>query len=610
VTEASIRGALGGRFASRALAPKLGLLVLGVVAMVVAPSFVSLHYEDLLVQAFIYAIFAISFDLLWGYTGVLSLGHSAFFGVGGYVIGVSATQLGTGTEGIVVGIVCGVLGAVLLAVLVGWVTFYSRVTPIYIAVITLSLALVLSRLAALTSFTPLSDYTGGYNGLSFILSSWPISNWYWLCGGALVVFTLLALVLVNSDFGRVLIGIRDNERRLAYLGYDVPRVKLFVFTISAAVAALAGAAYASYLDFASPDLLGITVATNVLIIVSIGGRGTIVGPVIGAIVIGLVGPTVSDRWPEYWQLVLGLVFVAIVIFLPHGLYGALKQGAGAIWRRTSWASDDAVSSGARLVQTAWSGDRERQAAGDASRQLARFEGVSKSFGSLHVLRGVNLGIYASEILCLIGPNGAGKSTLINMVTDTRDLTGGDVFYDGARRNGLPPAKIARLGVGRTFQGTNLMETYTVADSLFIAHRRGRIPSLWRRTSDVPVNPEVAALDAATGLAEVLDVRVADLSHGKRQALELSLALALEPVVLLLDEPTAGLTEEERAIVGPLLRQLAQGGIGVVLVEHDLDFVRAITDRVAVLHQGKVEVEGPVEEVVGSTLVREIYLGVK
>jgi branched-chain amino acid transport system permease protein len=127
---------------------------------------------------------------------------------------------------------------------------------------------------------------------------------------------------------------------------------------------------------------------------------------------------------------------------------------------------------------------------------------------------------------------------------------------------------------------------------------------------VPVNPEVAALDAATGLAEVLDVRVADLSHGKRQALELSLALALEPLVLLLDEPTAGLSEEERTIVGSLLRELALSGIGVVLVEHDLDFVRAITDRVAVLHQGRVEVEGPVDEVVGSTLVREIYLGVK
>ncbi len=608
MTADAARLRLGRLVAARSLAPKLGLLGVGVVAIAIAPSLVSTHYEDLLVQSFIYAIFAISFDLLWGYTGVLSLGHSAFFGVGGYVIGVSATQLGHGTEGIAIGIAGGVAGAVILALAVGWVAFYSRVTPIYIAVITLSLALVLSRLAALTSFTALSDYTGGYNGLSFILTSWPITSWYWLCGIALVVLTVLALVLVRSDFGRVLIGVRDNERRLAYLGYDVPRLKLTVFTLSAAIAALAGAAYASYLDFASPDLLGLTVATNVLIIVSIGGRGTIIGPVVGAIIIGLVGPTVSDRWPEYWQLVLGALFVAIVIFLPRGLWGAITDGARAL-RPLLRRALPAEQPRTRLVPTEWTQPRRARAA-EHGASLARFVNLRKSFGSLHVLRGVDLDVRGGEILCVIGPNGAGKSTLINVVTDSRELSDGEIVFDGQRSVGLPPARIARRGVGRTFQGTNLMETYTVGDSLFIASRRGSIPSLWRRTHDIPLNEEVATLDAATGLADVVDVRVADLSHGKRQALELSMALALEPQVLLLDEPTAGLTDEERSIVGPLLRELAARGIGIVLVEHDLDFVRAITDRVAVLHQGRVEVVGPVEEVVGSPLVREIYLGVK
>jgi urea transport system permease protein/urea transport system ATP-binding protein len=185
-----------------------------------------------------------------------------------------------------------------------------------------------------------------------------------------------------------------------------------------------------------------------------------------------------------------------------------------------------------------------------------------------------------------------------------------VVLQGADRKRASPARVARLGVGRTFQGSNLMETYTVADSLFIAHRRGAIPSVWRRTSEIPASAAVIALDRATGLTEVLDIRVADLSHGKRQALELSMALALEPELLLLDEPTAGLTQEERATVGDLLRNLRSRGLGIVLIEHDLDFVRTITDRVAVLHQGVVGVEGPVEEVVGSALVREIYPGVK
>jgi branched-chain amino acid transport system permease protein len=217
---------------------------------------------------------------------------------------------------------------------------------------------------------------------------------------------------------------------------------------------------------------------------------------------------------------------------------------------------------------------------------------------------------AGEILSMIGPNGAGKSTLINVITDTRDLTGGVIELRGAQRKRTPPAKIAKLGIGRTFQGSNLMETYTAADSLFIAQRCGRIPSLWRRTTDIPASEAVMSLDVATGLSEVLDAQVMDLAHGRRQALELSMALALSPQLLLLDEPTAGLTVEERALVGGILKQLVSDGFGIVLIEHDLDFVRTITDRVAVLHQGVVGVEGPVDEIVESALVREIYLGVK
>lgn len=586
----------------------LGTLIL-VAAVLLAPVFVDFHAADLLVQAFAYAIFAISLDLLWGYAGLLSLGHSAFWGLGGYAVGIASTQIASGAAAAVIGIALGVGAAVLLASLIGWITFYSRVTPLYITVITLCTALVLQQLASLTSLTAVSDLTGGYNGLPFQSLRWPIEAWYYAMAGVLAILTALTLRVVHSDFGRVLTGIRDNERRLGYLGFRVAALKLQVFSASALIAAFAGVAYGSYVQFASPELFGLSVASYVLIIVLVGGRGTIIGPVIGAIVVGIVGPTISEQYPRQWQLALGLLFIVAVVLAPRGLIGMLRSGAEALERATR---------GRLPVTRARDGHstlvvadpRESRAPRSAPHAVvATVTQVERSYGTLAVLRGVDLEIRSHEILCIIGPNGAGKSTLIDVMTDTRALTDGHVSVGDVDAGAKAPAEIVRLGLGRTFQGTNLMETYSVADSLLIAGRAGRLPALSSRTREIPVTPQVLRLAQGTGLDAALDVQVSQLSHGLRQALELAMVLALDPAVILLDEPTAGLTHEERSDVGRLLRQLADDGLAVVLVEHDLDFVRDITDHVAVLHQGRVQASGPADEVVGSQLVRDIYLGV-
>jgi branched-chain amino acid transport system permease protein len=582
----------------------LPMLAVGLAVAIAAPFLVSVHTKDLLVQAFIYGIFAISFDFLWGTTGILSLGHSAFFGIGAYAIGIAATQSGT-AAGIPTGIAAGIVLSVALAAVMGWITFFSRVTPIYIAVITLSLALVLQRLVNLTSFETLSRYTGGYNGLSFGVVSWTIESWYWATLAVLTVVAVLSLVVIRSDLGRVLTGLRENERRLAYLGFRTPRIKLLVFMISAALAAFAGVIFGTYTQFASPDLLGLQLATYVLVLVLVGGRGTVVGPIGGAVFIGLVGAFVSDRYPEYWQLVLGLLFLFVVLFAREGLVPRLEdlilwglRRLRVLERRTSGPVSSFVAAEAPGLP--------REAA--ASELLCRIRGFCRSYGSVQVLRGVDLDIRRGQILCVIGPNGAGKSTLINSMTDTRDLTAGSMELDGQPLGRRDPSFIARNGVGRTFQGTNLMEGFTVAESLFVASQRGSLPSL-RRTFEIRVSPPIMTLLRATGLDDFADVRTSYLSHGVRQSLELAMALALEPELLLLDEPTAGLTHEERAIVGKLLRALIEERrLGIALIEHDLDFVRGITDEVAILDQGRVEIVGPVADVAESESLRTIYLG--
>ena len=593
----------------RRLSVRFALIMCATAVLAFAPFFVGVRTQDLLIQAFIFGIFAISLNLIWGYAGMLSLGHSAFFGIGAYLIAISATQIESVALAVIVGIVGGVSIALVFAFVVGRISFYGRVTPIYLAVITLALALILQQLASLGSFMAISKHTGGANGLGFSVVSWSLQQWYWVMAGALLVSTLVVGVVARSDFGRVLVGIRDNERRLRYLGFNVPRIKLLVFCASAALAALAGIALASYIQIVSPALLGLQIATQVVILVSIGGRGTILGPVCGALVIGIVGPEISANYPEVWQLILGLVFVLVVIFLPRGLYPALESFATYLWRQLVRVVGAAPTTVAQTSSLASDTGQSRIQAAAADTTVGRVNDVEKFYGSLEVLQGITLDMKAAEILCIVGPNGAGKSTLIRTITDPREISNGTVTLSGASTRRRSPAQIVALGVARTFQGTDLMETYTVADSLVVAGRRGSVPSLWRRTVDVRAPEEVIELARTTGLDQVLDVPVGELSHGLRQALELAMALSLTPTLLLLDEPTAGLTQEERQEIGQLLRNLAgQRRLGIVLIEHDLEFVRGITDRVAVLHQGRMEIVGPVDEVVGSTLVREIYLG--
>jgi branched-chain amino acid transport system permease protein len=363
--------------------------------------------------------------------------------------------------------------------------------------------------------------------------------------------------------------------------------------------------FAGYSNFVSPDLFGFAVASQVLIVVCLGGRGTIIGPILGALAIGLIGPKISESNPESWQLILGGAFLAVVLVAPDGVLPAATRGIAYLRDRLRSKGAPPRTARRPSLLTPVSTEQQSQPPGTVLGEVAD---VAKSFGALEVLHNVSIDFRSAEVLCIIGPNGAGKSTLMNVITDASDHASGRITLGGRVVNGQPPDRIARLGVGRTFQGTALMETYTVADSLFVASQAGRAPSVWRRTTEVKVPEFVATLAGYTELDQTLDVRVADLSHGKRQALELCMAMALHPRLLFLDEPTAGLTHDERNEVGQLLRELVGRGLGVVLIEHDLEFVRRITDRVAVLHRGEVLAEGGVDEIADSPLVREIYLG--
>jgi branched-chain amino acid transport system permease protein len=237
--------------------------------------------------------------------------------------------------------------------------------------------------------------------------------------------------------------------------------------------------------------------------------------------------------------------------------------------------------------------------------------LERGFGALQVLRGVSIEVRRGELLCIVGPNGAGKSTLLGVVSDgTVPHQGTITVQAGAPTplRGLEPPQIVRAGIGRKFQTPNLFDSLTAIESVLLARGRGALPSLWRRSRTLEVSPDVYEIFRLTGLLEYADVPARDLPHGLKQAMELAMTVALEPDILLLDEPTAGLTADERGLIGDLLRRIVARGITVVLIEHDFDFVRKVADRIAVLHDGRVLLSGTVADIAGSDLLKRVYLG--
>lgn len=563
-------------------------LAIACLALTVAgPWLFDTYLLNVLIKALFFAVAAVTVDILWGYTGYLTFGQSAFFGVGAYAAGLAFTHYGFSPGIALAAALVAVGAAMLLALATGWLSFYRGASPFFATVISLVLPIVLTQVA-LSGGT----YTGSSSGLTgydtFDLS---LEAWYVIAAGGLSVVALLAWVAVRSDGGRILAALRDNEGRCSYLGLNTAHWRIALLVVCGAVASLAGFGYGAFSGVVAPELTGFVFGTELIIWVALGGRGTVWGPVLGAVLINVAGSYLSGNMPFLYQLVLGVTFILVILLLPRGLLPLLL----APWRRRRPAPVP------ELVARA-----PAQAAAESGLVLA---GVAKRFGSLKVLEGIDLRARGGELLGLIGPNGAGKTTLMRCIADGAERSEGTVELCGhaVRRDG--PEQCVRYGLGRKFQNANIFDTLTVAESLRIATTLRERPS-WRRRAPVLALPAYALeVLRMTGLDQQLDRVARDLSHGQQQALELAMVLALEPRVVLLDEPTAGLSKDERARIGQVLSALAHThGLCCLLVEHDLDFVAEVATRIIVLHQGRIVMDGSFREVAESELVRTIYAG--
>ncbi len=563
-------------------------------AVAVAPLLLDSYTLSILVRAMFFAMMALTVDVLWGYTGYLTFGQSAFFGAGAYAAGLVFTHLGFSPGLALLALAAALSAAALIALLTGWLSFYHGATPLYASVISLVLPIVMTQLLfSGGTFTGSSSGLTGYT--AFELS---LEGWFWWAGFGLLALTALAWRFVHSDAGRLLLATRDNELRCAYLGINTSTLKIALLVATAMVASVAGFGYASFSGVVAPELAGFVFGTEVIIWVALGGRGTLVGPVFGALLIELASAYLGGSLPYVWKLLLGAAFVAVIVLLPQGLLPALLGR----WR----ARGDAGSAAPPPVLLPAA---PRAGSAQPVSEAIALRGVARQFGSLRVLEHIDIVARPGELVSLIGPNGAGKTTLMKCMSDGAERSAGSVHIAGHDIRRAPPHVCVRHGLGRKFQTANIFDTLTVAECLRIARARLDRPSPWRRSSTLALPPYALAVLQVTQLDQKLATQARHLSHGEQQALELAMVLAMEPRVVLLDEPTAGLTLAERTQIGQVFTDLAQRfGLCLLLVEHDIDFVREISTRMVVLHQGRIAMQGSVQEVVDSALVRTIYSG--
>lgn len=567
-----------------------GLAVLGALALalvLLGPLFLDRFTLNVLTRSMIYAMMAITVDLLWGYTGILTFGQSAFFGAGAYATALVLTHAGGGVQNFALALVLSVVVPMALAAMVGWLSFYHKSTPLYASVISLVVPIVLTQaIFAGGSFTGSSSGLVGYPTMKL-----GAGNYFRLAGVALILFAGLSWVIVRSDAGRLMVAIRDNPMRAAYLGIRTQRVQILLMTALGGIAGLSGFLYANAGRIVAPEIAGFGFGTQMIVWTALGGRATIFGPAMGAIGIDWLGAQLSGALPYLWQLVIGTLFVVMILFMPRGL-------AGFIPRRKRAAAPPRLA--------VLPDDRIRKGGGDA---LLSVSGLRKAYGHFVVLDGIGLEVRPGELVSVVGPNGAGKTTFLRCLSDGTEAIEGRIMLAGQDIAGRPPEAVVALGIGRKFQVASVFESMTVAECLRLARVTHERPSLWRRADSIGLPQAALDILALTGLDQKLDQPVGGISHGMRQSLELAMVVAMQPRLILLDEPTAGLTKAERTLIGEVLKRLTHDqGYAAILIEHDLDFVKEISQRIVVLHQGRLVMDGPVDEVVNSDLVRSIYSG--
>jgi branched-chain amino acid transport system permease protein len=561
------------------------------------------YYLRLVETSAIFGIAALALSLVYGKGGIVSIGHMGLFGIGAYTTAVLSLKFGWPVW-------ISMIAALIASGIGGWLLALSsaRVVGVYLAMTTLAFNIVVERL--IIQFPDLTDAAAGMINiptLNLFGHGFELQSYYYL----ILILWLASLYFMQnfnrSSWNSVTGSLRETPVACLFMGNSVPRLRITLFVVSAVMIGGAGALFAHMQGRLNYNTFTWDQSVVLLTMVVLGGRRELLGPYVGAAILTTI-PLLLGELAQYMLIIYAVILLFFLLVTPEGIIGWMRD---RLRRGRSHLADRLE--GGKLAKPVYSVDYAR---GGDRRPVLEVVNVSKQFGGLAALTNVSLSIRPGELHALIGPNGAGKTTLVNCITGLYLPEGGDIRVRGTSVSGRTPDEISQLGVGRTFQQPSLVADMTTAENMEVAIHHRLHANVFSTLLGLPehhrscaaIRAEGLDLLHAVGLGELAGVPVSRLPHGYRRLVEIARALGLHPYLVLLDEPAAGLAPEEMHHLRELLEVIQTNGIAVLLIEHNMEFVMSIADRVTVLDFGVKIADGTPAEVQVNRAVLGAYLG--
>jgi branched-chain amino acid transport system ATP-binding protein len=571
----------------------LGLIILVLLAIFLAQN---TYYLHVLGTIAVTVLVGVGLNILTGLSGQVSLGHAAFFAIGAYTSSLLMTKLQWNfwLATVMAVVISAVTGLVLAAPAL-------RVSGPYLAMVTVAFGIIVEQI-----LVEWVDLTGGFGGIFNIpqptlFNLQPAMRNVVLLAWIAAILALISFAaLKNHNWGRAWQAARDDQIAATALGLDILSIRLIAFAISAAFTGLGGVFFASIIGFISPGSFTFQRSILFLLVVILGGLGTVAGSVVGAIALVIL-PELINNFAEYQLLVFGILLLVTLWLTPEGVASFFVK---------RFHNADAV-----YPPEMSRNNLPALVAKNQNDLPLKVKQIAISFGGVKAVNNVDFVAQSGTITSIIGPNGAGKTTLLNLLAGFYPAESGSIYLGQLDLTGKNSLEIVRAGLSRTFQTTRLFNSLSVLDNLKVGYAGDRLGNIltallgWEQKTKTPLETKLIELLAFVGYQDNIYARADSLSFGDRRLVEIARTLATSPQIILLDEPAAGLSEQQREGLARLLRCLADSGIKVILIEHDINLVMEISDRIIVLDRGSVICDDTPLKVRNNQRVLEAYLGV-